>query len=517
VVSWLLDERFERAVAEARRARAELAGTGQGDLANRLAMLETLACIESDDMAGARATARTLDQAGLRRPVATLYRAIAAYADGQARSAIPGLREAHAYLSGHGDTLNAYLAAYYGSAALAEVGSIGAAQTLAERAWALAHGAGLRALAAQARAQQALIVGDAMQAGVAHRLAGEALSNPCIGPRSRVRAHCAHAHAYTLEGNITLALEHLAGAREAVTDPEMRAAQATVDVEQAAVDLVGGTLERAVEHAERAVAYYSERSRDYEGARSGLVLAAAYIARGRRSDLLLAERSIAQTLELAERGELHSIQVGCAILSAALARRGNRERAAAEVLAEALRRLDPERGSIFAGVLVAAIEGGAVARAVPGVVALLARLGFTDAVDCYLIDQHGRRAATEEDVARERSERDLFVDELRWVIVADRGEHEIRGRPMQCTLLSALIQARGEPVAPDAIYRQVWGGSEYHPLQHRNALYVAINRLRKSLRRVLPDREVIERAGNGWRVADGVDACVAVAARPAGG
>ncbi|MBZ0237393.1 MAG: helix-turn-helix domain-containing protein, partial [Deltaproteobacteria bacterium] len=158
--------------------------------------------------------------------------------------------------------------------------------------------------------------------------------------------------------------------------------------------------------------------------------------------------------------------------------------------------------------------GGVAARAVPGALALLAHLGFSETVDCYLVDRRGRRAAMEKEIARERAVRELFVDELRSLIVAGRGAREIGGRPMLCALLSVLVQARGEAVAPETVYKRVWGVAEYHPLQHRNALYVAINRLRACLRELLPEREVVERAGNGWRLADDVDACVAIAARP---
>ncbi|HSN26409.1 MAG TPA: winged helix-turn-helix domain-containing protein, partial [Kofleriaceae bacterium] len=114
---------------------------------------------------------------------------------------------------------------------------------------------------------------------------------------------------------------------------------------------------------------------------------------------------------------------------------------------------------------------------------------------------------------RERAIRELFVDELHDVIVARRGEAEIRGRPMLCALLSVLVQAGGAPVTPETLYTRAWGVSEYHPLQHRNALYVAINRLRSSLREVLPERDLIERASAGWRLTAGVDACAAVAVR----
>ena len=514
-VSWIFDERFEQAAEEARRARRELADAGCDDLANQLAMLETLACIECEDMEHARVAARSIDEAGLRRRVASLYRALVQYADGDARAASVELLAAHEYMGAHGDTINAYLAGYYGSAALAEIGELGKAQVLADRTAQLARRAGLHAPAARSLAQQALFAAEAVQSGAAHRLADQALASEHIGCRSRAKAHCAHAHAFTIEGDITRALEHVGHARAAVADPELAVALAAIDVEHAAINLVGGNLERAVEYAERVIEGYRGRSRDYETARARLVLAAAYIARGRRTDLLFAERTVAQARELADLGKLRSIQVGCAILSAALARRDNRDRAAHELLADALRELDPERGSLSAGTLLAAIDGDVAARAAPGAVALLAHLGFRETVDCYIVDQHGRRAATESDVARERQLRELFVDEIRSVIGARRGEVEIKGKPMLCALLSVLIQARGKPVSPDTLYKRVWGVTEYHPLQHRNALYVAINRLRSSLREALPERDVIERASDGWRLADGVDACVALAVREA--
>jgi hypothetical protein len=512
-VSWMFDERYQLAAEEARRARAQLADDGPDDLANQLAMLETLAWVEAEGMEQARAAALGIDESGLRQRVAGLYRAILEVADGQAREASARLVKIHEVMRAQGDTVHAYLAGFYGSAALAEIGKLGEAQALSARTTQLARAAGLERQTARSLAQEAILAAEGLQAGAAHRLADQALASRHIGPRSRATAHCAHVRACTIEGDIAMALEHVALARAAVAGPEHAAATAAIDVEQAAVDLVGGALDRAVELAERAILHYRGRSRDYETARARLVLAAAYLARGRRTDVLFAERSVTEARELADRARLRSIQVGCAILSAALAQRHQRERAARDLLADALRELDPERGSIYAGVLLAAIDGGVAARAAPGVVALLAHLGFAEAVDCYLVDRHGRRAATEKDLARERAERELFVDESREVIVARRGAVEIKGRPMLVGLLSTLVQARGEPVAPDTLYKQVWGVPEYHSLQHRNALYVAIKRLRASLAEALPDKDPIERSKGGWRLADDVDACVAVAVR----
>lgn len=506
-VSWMLEERCEEALAEVRRAAAELAPREVDDLASQLAMLETLAAIECDDMLGARSAADRIGRTGLCSRAAALYRAILQYADGDAREASVELVAARSDL--RDDPIHAFLAGYYGSATLAEIGSLGRAQTLAQQTAQLASRAGLHALAARSLAQQAMFAAEGVQSGLAHSLATAALASPHLGARSRAVAHCAHARAYTLEGDASLALEHIAHARSAVA--HLAGPLAAVDTEHAAVELVGGNLDRAVSCGERVVEHHVGRS--YEVAHACLVLSAAYIARGKRTDLVFAERTLARARTLADAGQLRSIQVGCAILSAALARRGNRDRAARELLAGALRDLDPERGSVYAGTLLAAIDGGAAARVIPGAVALLGHLGFTETVDCYLIDGHARRAATEKDVTRERAMRELFVDELHDVIVARRGEVEIRGRPMLCALLSVLVQAGGAPVPPETLYTRAWGVAEYHPLQHRNALYVAINRLRSSLREVLPERDLIERASAGWRLTAGVDACAAVAVR----
>lgn len=508
-LSWMLDERYEEAAVEARRAALELPAREADDLANQLAMLESVAAVECDDMESARAAACRIDEAGLRRRVVAVHRAIVRYADGDAKGASEDLAAAAGELRERKDVLPAYLAGYYGSAALAESGNLGRAQMLAAQTSQLAERAGLPAMAARSIAQQAMFAAEAVQSGLAHSLAHAALAVPNVGPRSRAVAHCARARAYTLEGNTTHALEQIALAHAAVASTTARAA---IDIEQAAVELVGGNLDRAVSSAERVVEQH--RGRDYQLAHARLVLSAAYIARGRRTDLLLAEPTLAHARDLADRGKLRSIQVGCAILSAALARRGNRDRAAHDLLAGALQELDPERGSVYAGTLLAAIDGGAAARVIPGAVALLGHLGFTETVECYLIDARARRAATDKDVTRERTVRELFVDELRDVIVARHGEVEIRGRPMLCALLSVLVQAGGAPVTPETLYTRTWGVDEYHPLQHRNALYVAINRLRSSLREVMPERELIERASAGWRLAAGVDACAAVAVRP---
>ena len=82
-----------------------------------------------------------------------------------------------------------------------------------------------------------------------------------------------------------------------------------------------------------------------------------------------------------------------------------------------------------------------------------------------------------------------MVEPARAVIAVRVGD-EVRldrGRALLCELLAALVEAQGAVVSPEALFRRVWGGPEYHALRHRNTLYVALRRLRQSLRDLCGD------------------------------
>ena len=54
--------------------------------------------------------------------------------------------------------------------------------------------------------------------------------------------------------------------------------------------------------------------------------------------------------------------------------------------------------------------------------------------------------------------------------------------PQLMSLLEAIAGAGSEGITPEALYHAVWRPSDdYHPLRHRNAVYVAVNRLRAAL------------------------------------
>jgi DNA-binding response OmpR family regulator len=102
---------------------------------------------------------------------------------------------------------------------------------------------------------------------------------------------------------------------------------------------------------------------------------------------------------------------------------------------------------------------------------------------------------------------DLIVDLRRNVMRAPGCEQQVVGRPLLCALLAHLAPDDGVYSA-ERLFYEVWGGREYHPLRHRNTIYVAITRLRRALQDLLPGRDIVETTPHGWRLAGGVSLCV---------
>ena len=62
------------------------------------------------------------------------------------------------------------------------------------------------------------------------------------------------------------------------------------------------------------------------------------------------------------------------------------------------------------------------------------------------------------------------------------GRREQSMAPQLLLLLEAMVEAGADGITPEALYLAVWNGSDaYHALRHRNAVYVAVNRLRAAL------------------------------------
>jgi hypothetical protein len=167
------------------------------------------------------------------------------------------------------------------------------------------------------------------------------------------------------------------------------------------------------------------------------------------------------------------------------------------------------------GRLLRAAVGDAVP--LPGVRALLSRLGLVAGMRHRVLGRAGTRVVTDDELAALRLAHAVVIEPSRAVITARVGgvTRLDRGRPLACELFAVLVEAHGAVISAEQLFLSVWGAREYHPLRHRNTLYVAVKRLRSTLRTLLDDdRELIETAAGGWRVIDALDAIVV---RPEGG
>ncbi|HXU69263.1 MAG TPA: helix-turn-helix domain-containing protein [Polyangia bacterium] len=98
------------------------------------------------------------------------------------------------------------------------------------------------------------------------------------------------------------------------------------------------------------------------------------------------------------------------------------------------------------------------------------------------------------------------------VAVVDEGVVRARGRewplaPQLVLALEAVAEAGNDGLTLEQLYSTVWDGGEYHALRHRNAVYVALNRLRAALKPML-GADVIQSRAAEYAIAPGVRVAV---------
>ena len=548
-LSYLIEERFAASVVAARAAADAIAGQGLDDLEGLLAMLELIGRCECDDVAAARALvdrtgAKSVHAGALRETVLAGYRGVVDYHAGDLPVAIAALDRSFAHLIVHADHTLASIAGYYLTRALLARGEISAAIESSTKIGRLATQAELATLGPHGRAALAEALLEADRIPEARAAAEAALAAPRRSDQTAWIASCLIARIAACEGDVGLARRQLAAAEagrveappsdltpaiaplfaagadtpgdemrdpatiddsgpgaEAIFASAAAARSAALAIEGAWIELLGGDPAAAAARASAALAHYTATGRRGLEARAAVLRALALIARG-------GDRTEASTL--IERAAEHATATGhvrvlalVGLARAALAaRRGEAPAAVVGSMAPDLRHTE---GRALAAA-IAAVEPA------PGLRALLSSLGLVSGLRYRVLGRGGIRVIGDTELERLRTGHRLVVEPARAAITATLAASDIRidrGRPLACELLAALVEAQGAVVPAETLFLGVWGGREYHPLRHRNTLYVAIKRLRTTLRDLLgEDREIVETAAGGWRLADGVDAIV---------
>ena len=494
-LSWVLEGDFTRTIAAVAPLRELASALDAGDLAAQLTMLEVLARAELHDVAGARdlvdrIVAPAARTGALRAPIASLYMAIASWAEGDARTAELVLRETWAFLQEHDNKILGLIAGHYLARVLAMLGDVlGAVHVFAETTR-RARELGCETIAGLGDAYHAhAVVTAGGDLRIALAIADRALAEAPTGRRgtpaySRMLAHQALALARAYEGDLAGARGHIA------TALELSAAGTAQRIDtllvRAEVELCGGDVSEALRAASIARNHYAACRRRYCEAYACVVLAAGHAAHGGPGDLAMAEEALARADALAAGHGFEALRLRAILVRAAVLCRKRHRGAAEQLLTEVLARGGIQSAGLEL-LLASALGSQRDHELRAGLAAQLTILGFRQPVE-----------------PEPEPEPEIVVDVAHATITTRRVV--VKGRSIACALLACLVEARGERVPADVLYRAAWGATEYQPMRHRNTLYVGLKRLRTILANLCGnDRgELIETVPGGWRLVAGV-------------
>ena len=252
--------------------------------------------------------------------------------------------------------------------------------------------------------------------------------------------------------------------------------------------LVQGKLDDALDHAERAEHYYAKARLWAETARVRIASAEALVrshgeARTEAERAAIRDRAI-QALdaceEIAAPQGYVPILVACAIVRAALEEStGDLESAARAIERAVLTAGESTDGALAGAAARLGVTVDARSNGTKPYAARVERLGLVRPSD--VVWRIGSRT-----YLRQRDEGppepvSCTVDmDARRVRVGD-GERALELPEQRLALLCVLAESGAGGASLEEIFAQVWGGT-FHPLRHRNAVYVALARLKDSLK-----------------------------------
>lgn len=456
------------AIVEGRRAAARANAT---DLDYLLLMLELQASSERGDLARVEMLGREVTHARpsrvLRERMSGLYVGISQLALGHVDEAIATLGRAYRAHQEQRDLLLASLTGHYLGRALLVRGDAAGASEVLRAVAELAMSAGqvhlvgpgqtylARALLSMGRVSEAMAIAEPLTTHASVPVATAALAVLAYGA--------------ALAGQLCVARRHLAQAFTRAGDQEPERSRLLLD--QAEVELLGG--ESAIARTAASTVLADLRASPHARARALIVAAGSDLADGHapRARSLLDEAK-----EVASRwGFAHLCDRATLIQIATTS--------AAEGIVE---RVPAEHR--------------------PGIIAMLRFLGLRPNT-VITSARFGRFHGEPEDLLRIAAEHDISID-VEASSIMGRSGIRVEGQSTAIEILVALAESP-EPLSAARLYHEVWGGAEYHPLRHRNTLYVALNRTRKLVREIGERRTVIVRLRNGWTIAEHVTVAIA--------
>ena len=458
------------AIEEGRRAAQRAGAT---DLDYLLLLIELMATSELGNVTRSIALAAELAHGQpneyLRQRMTLLYLGVSELAQGHVDRAVATLQRAFREYDLHHDTLLALLAGHYLGRALLLHGDMERSVDVLAGVVKRARDAGLRPLLGPGQ----LHLGRALLSVGRVAEAAELAEGLVHSPQDLIagEAHALLAYKYAFGGDLDHARIEISTALAHVGDREPTWANLVLD--QAYIELLGGDPERARTAALSIVEDERRMTRPYSRGRALFVVATADLAAGMVDPAIV---TLAELDALAEQYGMNYLRARTALLRCATSQHG----------ASILDRVPLEHQRGYLGILRV--------------------LGLRS--ETVIVTSRAGRIHTDVDALCKIARRhDVLVD-LTTGRILGRSGRIVEGRGVAASILVTLAEST-EPVGAERLYQVVWGGHDYHPLRHRNTLYIALNRTRKLLEQLGESREVIGREGDGWIIAREIDLAIA--------
>lgn len=328
------------------------------------------------------------------------------------------------------------------------------------------------------------------------------LADPAASSRVRALAERGLAFVAALNGRADEARDRLQNTPLPEGDPGFLMEHELVRTELEMV--LGRSPTGTIARAARAREYFARVGRRHLEARASVSLASALLERAEDTDFVRFDEALARSRTLARDHGYVLVEQRCAVLEAKRAVRAGRAAESSRILADALQGTEKKAAYVEALAIRLALDGSEEWEAPTGVSRYVQSLR-TSSERRACVQGKWRRASAEE-LTKLRARHDVIVDRTSGTVETSRTI--ARPRPILVRMLASLAERHGEFVDAETLYREVWGGIEYHPLRHRNTLYVALNRTRRFLSDAGLGADVLRTGPQGWALEKSVDVIV---------